>query len=114
VAHLNAGPALLRNVTKPAGTHWVTLDLVGSASNRDGIGARVTCKLGNASIVREVCSAGSYCCSHDYRVHVGLGDAGVVDSIEVRWPGGRVQTLEGVKGNQVVTVREPVEEEKKK
>ena len=108
VASLNDAPALLRNTTATGhDRHWLILKLVGTKSNRDGIGARVTCSLGEHKIVREVVSGGSYCCSHDYRVHLGLGNASTVPLIEIRWPSGTVQKLENIKADQILTVREP-------
>jgi enediyne biosynthesis protein E4 len=54
-----------------------------------------------------VTTAGSYQSASDKRLLVGLGDATVVRSIEVRWPSGIVQQLRGVKANQTLTIREP-------
>jgi hypothetical protein len=107
VASLNDRPVLLRNTSSLPGRHWLLLRLVGKTSNRDALGARVRCTAGGRTQVRERVSAGSYCCSHDPRLHFGLAEASVATVLEVRWPGGTVQTLTNVKANQVLTVYEP-------
>ena len=107
VANVNDSPALLRNTTSLAGCHWLTLKLVGHASNRDGIGARTRCVAGGKAQVRERVSAGSYASSHDPRVHFGLGEATTVAELEVRWPSGKVQKLTNVKGDQILPLDEP-------
>ena len=106
VANLNDSPVLLRNTSSLPGHHWLMLKLVGHTSNRDGIGARVRCILGDKILVRERVSAGSYCCSHDPRIHFGLGEVTVVPEIEIRWPSRKVQKLTNVKADQILTVDE--------
>jgi len=96
---------LLRN--GGAGGHWLLVRLKGTASNRDGIGARVRVKAGGRDQWRTVTTAGSYLASNDVRAHFGLGTSERVEEIEVRWPSGRVQTLSAVKADQIVMVREP-------
>jgi enediyne biosynthesis protein E4 len=107
VANLNDSPVLLQNTSLLPGRHWLLVKLVGHSSNRDGIGARLHCVLGTKVLVRERSSAGSYCCSHDPRVHFGLGEASVVPELEIRWPSRKVQRLTNVKANQILTVHEP-------
>jgi len=88
--------------------HWLTLQLIGTRSNRDGFGAQVrTTVEGTASQVLTVTTSGSYQSASDRRLMVGLGDATVVRSLEVRWPSGTVQQLRDVKANQTLIVREP-------
>ena len=107
VANLNDSPVLLRNTSSLPGRHWLTVKLVGHTSNRDGVGARLRCLLGDRTLVRERVSAGSYCCSHDPRVHFGLGDASLVPELEIRWPSRKVQKLSQVRADQILTVHEP-------
>jgi hypothetical protein len=76
-------------------------------SNRDGIGARVVATVGAQKLVREIHSAQSYYSQSDMTAHFGLGRAGLVDLLEVKWPSGRVSRLEQVAVDSVVTVREP-------
>jgi hypothetical protein len=107
VANLNDSPVLLRNTSATAGRHWLLVKLIGHTSNRDGIGARLRCLLGPKVLVRERVSAGSYCCSHDPRVHFGLGEASVIPELEIRWPSRKVQRLTNVKADQILIVHEP-------
>ena len=81
-------PSLLyHNVTAPHG-HWLELKLVGTRSNRDAIGARVTVKAGGALLLREVNGGNGYSSQSTTRVHIGLGAATRIDEFEVRWPSG--------------------------
>lgn len=110
VENLNAPPALLLNTTSTKTRHWLMLKLVGRSSNRDAVGARVECELSEtATLVHEVCSAGSYVSSHDRRVHFGLGDVDRVSRVTVRWPSGRTQTLVDVKADRMLTIEEPAD-----
>jgi hypothetical protein len=92
LAFNNSGePAvLLHNETKTP-YHWIRLELQGTQSNRDAIGARVTIQVGNRKIVRHRKGGGSYLSSSDPRLLIGVGAANKVDEIEVRWPSGHVQ-----------------------
>jgi len=88
--------------------HWLALRLIGTRSNRDGLGAQVRTTVDEAPPqFFTVTTAGSYESASDKRLLVGLGDAMVVRSIEVRWPSGIVQQLRDVKANQALTIREP-------
>jgi len=92
---------------RSAGGHWLLVKLEGTASNRDGIGARVRVRAGGREQWRLVSTAGSYLASNDVRAHFGLGDADQVDEVEVIWPRGRRQTVRDVKAGQVLVLREP-------
>jgi hypothetical protein len=50
---------------------------------------------------------GSYLSAHDPRLNFGLGKRETIDSVEIRWPSGKVQQLKGLKVNQILTVTEP-------
>ena len=99
-------PSLLKN----NGDHgnWILLKLVGTKSNRDAIGARVTVRLGDHQQSQEVRSGGGYISQSDFRLHFGLGTASKVDAIEIRWPSGLLQRLEHIAINQTITIREGV------
>jgi hypothetical protein len=107
VANLNDAAVLLRNTSTLPNRHWLEIKLVGHASNRDAIGARVRCVLPDHTQVRERVSAGSYCASHDPRLHFGLGGATAVPRIEIRWPSRKMQSLTNIPADQVLTVHEP-------
>jgi hypothetical protein len=104
-ANANQEPIFYRNVTAPAG-HWIQLDLVGTASNRDAIGARVTVKTASGkTFIRQVDGGNAYAGQSSRRVHVGLGADTAIESLEIRWPnGGRQRAAATV--DRVTTVRE--------
>jgi hypothetical protein len=85
-----------------SGAHWLTLTLVGTRSNRDGIGARVVVN----GQMQNVTTAGSYLSASDKQVHFGLGDAKTA-SVLVFWPSGSHQELKDVSGDQFLTIQEP-------
>lgn len=87
----------------PSAGNWICLKLVGTKSNRDGIGAHV--RIGNQA--NDMTSAVSYASASLDGVHFGLGTATVVEKAEILWPSGKRQVLENVKANQVLTVQEP-------
>lgn len=86
--------------------HWLELELTGVKSNRFGVGAQATAKMGNAMVYREMKSGEGFGATSPYRLHFGLGKHDKVDSLEIRWPSGRKQTLTDVKANQILRVRE--------
>ncbi|HXK08949.1 MAG TPA: CRTAC1 family protein [Vicinamibacteria bacterium] len=83
-------PRLFRNDTAP-GAHWVGLQLVGTRSGHDAIGARVTLTAGGRARTRARVGGGSYLTASDPRLLFGLGETTRVDSLEVRWPSGLVE-----------------------
>ena len=83
-------------------SHWLTITLRGKRSNRDAYGARVQVN----SQVRFATASGSYLSSNDKRLHFGLGSVDSCD-IDVRWPSGIHQRLEGIKADQFLTIEEP-------
>jgi hypothetical protein len=96
----NGSPVLLRNAGN--GNHWVGLQLKGSPSNRFGIGARVTLRVNGMCQVQEVYAGTSFASTDSSRLNFGVGSAGAVDSIVVRWPSGtKEQFGSGVAINQI-------------
>ena len=82
------------------------LDLVGSTSNRDAIGARVTLKTGSGkTLIREVQGGNGYAGQSTRRIHFGLGPDTTIESLEIRWPGGLRQRADAAVG-KVTTIRE--------
>ena len=100
------GRAFLLKNRGPAG-HWLKLDLEGSASNRDGFGARVTLTAGGRSFQVEARAPVGFLSQGDSRLHFGLGDATRADKIEIRWPSGQSQTLTDQPADQILKVKEP-------
>jgi enediyne biosynthesis protein E4 len=88
VLRLNERAALLRNATAGAG-QWLAVELLGTESNRDGIGATVVVRCGTMAVRRDRMSTASYLSCDSPVLHFGLGSGKTVDSITVRWPSGR-------------------------
>jgi hypothetical protein len=104
---LNVGetPSLLKNMNADA-YHRVLFNLVGTRSNRAAIGARVTIRSGGLKQFSEVHGGASYLSQNDLRLHFGLGAATKMDTVEVRWPTGKVETLENVAADAIYTIVE--------
>jgi len=105
VENLDGTPMILRN-NGGNQKHWISLELIGSKSNRLAIGARVKAIAGSLVQVDEVRSGGSYLSQNDLRIHFGLGDANTVDRLEIRWPSGRTQVLSDLAANHFYVVKE--------
>src|SRR5262249_29304612 len=104
--NLGQGVVFLQNTARTGG-HWLEVDLNGTRSNRDGVGARVTATVGARRIIREVIAGGTGMSQHALEVHFGLGAATAVDPLEIYWPSGTRQTLRNVGANQRLFVIEP-------
>ena len=102
----NGGNAELLRNEGASGNGSVLIRLVGSQSNRSAVGARVRVTAGGATQVREVKAGSSYLGQNDLRVHVGLGKATRIDRLEVRWPNGQNEIVQGAAVNQILTVTE--------
>ena len=101
----NDGPnQLFRNLG--GANHWIEIDLVGTQSNRDGVGARIEVEAGGLIQVREQNGGIHRWAQNHQRLHVGLGSNPVADRIVVHWPSGIEQTLIAVPADQVLTVVE--------
>ncbi len=98
-----SGPGELWLNTISAKNHWLDIRLVGTHGNRDGIGAVI--RIGNQ--VNHQTSAFGYASSSLGPVHFGLGAATVAPLVEVKWPGGTVQSLKDVTADRTVTITEP-------
>jgi hypothetical protein len=105
VVTTNGGPAaLFRNTgTK---NHSLRIKLVGTKSNRDGIGAVVRVTAGNDTQSQMLRSGSSYLSSSELILTFGLAAHAQADSVEVRWPSGQTDHLKNVAADQIVTVRE--------
>jgi len=102
------------------GNSWLSIELVGAAravlsrhlekqlpvSNRDAIGAKLRVFAGDLVQVKEVRSAYSYCSANDLRAHFGLGQHARIDSVEIVWPSGERDLIEGVTANRLLVVHE--------
>ena len=90
----NETPVLYVNNLKKVGNS-VELKLVGTRSNRDAIGARVRLTAGGKTMTRQVEAGSGYASQMMFPVHFGLGNATSIDGVEIRWPSGEVQQLDG-------------------
>ena len=93
--NMNQTPSLLVNSVRTT-NHWVAFRLIGTKSNRDGIGAKITVRAGGRDHVDEVRSGSSYISQSDLRLHFGLGIATRIDYVDVRWPSGLLERFEDV------------------
>jgi hypothetical protein len=105
VSVLNGPPKILINRTAN-NEHWILLNLIGVKSNRDGLGTKIKLTTARGTQSNHATTAVGYNSSSDKRVHFGLGDAAIIDQIELRWPSGIRQVLKNVKADQVLTVTE--------
>ena len=107
VSVIGEPPEVLYNVT-PGGGQWLELRLVGTKSNRDGLGAAIKLTSGSGRIqYNHATTAVGYASASDKRVHFGLGADRLAREIEIRWPSGTRQVLKDVPAGRVLEVREP-------
>lgn len=105
---------LLRNYDQPAqllrnlggSEHWLEVKLVGTRSNRDAVGARITLHAGDRRQMREVHAGSGYLSASSLVQHFGLGDDETVDVLEVRWPSGETTRLTDLEADQRLVLLE--------
>jgi hypothetical protein len=105
IENLDGTPEVLRN-PGISGRHWVSFELAGAKSNRMAIGARVKITASGVTQTDEIHSGGSYLSQNDVRVHFGLGTAAKIDSVEIRWPAGAVDTIKDLSSDRFYTLLE--------
>jgi hypothetical protein len=98
-------PQLFRNDGGNA-NHWLEILLIGTKSNRDGVGARVKVTAGDLAVYDQRKGGMSYQSAQDPRLHFGLGERTTVDTVEIVWPSKEVTKLEKLKSDQIITVKE--------
>jgi hypothetical protein len=86
--------------------NWLHVELVGTKSNRQGVGARLTLRTGDRKQIREVRAGGGFLQSDSGPTAFGLGKASRVDDLTIRWPSGIVQTLKDLAVNRRIRVVE--------
>lgn len=101
----NGQPLLLRN-TPPPGRHWLQVRVIGTRSNRDGLGTRVEIGSGGRVQRRWIRSGSSYASESEHAAFFGLGAAAWVERLTVRWPSGGSETLRDLPADQRVLIRE--------
>ena len=105
VSNNGQAPQLLRNDGGNA-NHWLEILLIGTKSNRDGVGARVKVSAGDLVLYDQRKGGMSYQSAQDPRLHFGLGQRSRIDAVEIIWPSGMVTRLSNLKSDQIVAVKE--------
>ena len=105
---VNDGPPLLLRNTAASKNHWLGLRLIGTKSNIDAIGAKVTYQAGDLLRHKTKTGGGSYLSSHDPRLVLGLGNRTAIDWLEVLWPlpGGKAQRFTHLPIDRYITLIE--------
>jgi enediyne biosynthesis protein E4 len=108
LVRLQDTPVLLRN-NVGENSNWVGFQLEGTKSNRDAIGAKLTVRLGDRKLVRWITGGASVFSSHDRRVVFGLGanPGPLAISVEIQWPNGVTQKVDGLAPKRYHNVVEP-------
>jgi hypothetical protein len=101
----NGGPAVLFH-NEGGSNSSLRIKLVGTKSNRDGIGALVRLITADGPQSRVLCSGSSYLSSSELVLTFGLGKQTKADSLEIHWPSGQVDRLSGIAAGQTITVTE--------
>ncbi|MBN1434308.1 VCBS repeat-containing protein [Candidatus Fermentibacterales bacterium] len=100
VGHIDKYVLFRNDQSETLPSNYLTLELQGTVSNYDGIGARVTAQVGSATLSRTVRAGEGYHDFHSFPLELGLYSAGTVGSIEIRWPSGIVDDYSGISANQ--------------
>jgi len=105
----NSPPQILvSNLSERRPIHWLKVKLVGTASNRDGLGATVRVTAGGRTLTKYNDGKSGYLSQSSLPQYFGLGDARTVDRVEVDWPSGRKQAVtQGLRANEVLRIDEP-------
>lgn len=86
--------------------HWIAVHLIGTKSNRDGLGAALKISAGDFVSYDQAKGGMSYCSAQDPRIHFGLGSHARVDTLEIVWPSGARDVIHDISADQIVTVEE--------
>ena len=105
----NSEPQLLvSNLAHKKQIHWIKINLQGTTSNRNGLGATVRVQAGGKTYTKYNDGKSGYLAQSSLPLYFGLGEAGKIDRVEVDWPSGRRQTLTTGPGeNQTLQITEP-------
>jgi hypothetical protein len=106
VANQN-GPLLLYKNTVAPENEWIEFELEGTTSNRSAIGAQVTLFWNGQQQVQEVSGGSGFAAENDRRLHFGLGKNPQIEKAVVRWPSGKVQTIDKPVAGQLHKMKEP-------
>jgi hypothetical protein len=104
----NSAPqVLVSNLSAKRRIHWLKVKLIGTTSNRDGLGAFVRVTSGGRTLTKYNDGKSGYLSQSSLPLYFGLGDAQKVDRVEVDWPSGHKQSItEGLRPNEVLQITE--------
>jgi enediyne biosynthesis protein E4 len=105
ISNNGQAPQLLRNVGGN-NNHWLEILLIGTKSNRDGVGARVKLTAGDLVLHDQRKGGMSYQSAQDPRLHFGLGQRTKIDSLEIIWPSGISTKLADIRSDQIIAIKE--------
>jgi enediyne biosynthesis protein E4 len=105
ISNNGQAPQLLCNDGGNA-NHWLEILLIGTKSNRDGVGARVKLTAGDLVLYDQRKGGMSYQSAQDPRLHFGLGQQRKIDSLEIIWPSGMTTKLANVTADQIIAIQE--------
>ncbi|HLK04449.1 MAG TPA: CRTAC1 family protein [Candidatus Acidoferrum sp.] len=100
-------PMLLRN-DGAAANHWLEILLIGTKSNRDGIGASLKLTAEGVTRVEQAKGGMGYMSASDPRIHFGLGKRAKIDQLEITWPSGQIDRLKNIPVDKIIAVKEGV------
>lgn len=107
VTSLNEKPRILMN-NALVRNHWLMLDLEGTKSNRDAIGASIVLETASGrKLYNHITTSIGFMSSSDRRAHFGLGAENKINYVEIRWPSGTVQRIEKPAADQILKIKEP-------
>ena len=100
------GPLLIYRNTVAPENRWIEFELEGSASNRSALGAEVRLFWNGQQQVQEVSGGSGFCAQNQRRLHFGLGKNPQIEKAVIRWPSGKVQTIEQPAAGQIYRTKE--------
>jgi hypothetical protein len=101
------GPLLIYKNTVTPENKWIEFALEGGASNRSAIGAQVTLYWNGQEQRQEVSGGSGFAAQNDRRLHFGLGKDPQVEKAVIRWPSGKIQTIDHPAVDQILKIKEP-------
>ncbi len=105
VVNNHAPPTLLRNDGGNR-NRWLHVELIGTDGNRNAIGAKIQLKTADRTQVREVYAGESYMSANSFIAEFGVGDATQIETLQITWLNGDVQTLHNIPANQRIRVKQ--------
>lgn len=102
------GPLLIYKNTVDPSNKWIEFQLEGTKSNRSAIGAEVTIFWDGKEQIQQVSGGSGFAAQNDRRLHFGLGADPRIEKAVIRWPSGKIQTMDKLAPDQLYQVKEPL------